>query len=557
MKTALLFLLAATLGWLLTNPGTHSTTGDPTATLPRSTGTRTQATSRHDDPRIREARKVTSYQDRVRHFIALISTIPVSEIPALHRSQSFTGLDPELENLFWSITSERWLAEDPRAFMTWATRLNYNRASTYFAHWTATDPSAATTFAKTLSPNEAHSLLAAAIKQNGKTNPDLAFQIATHHLDFLNLNSYQTRNILSTLANLDPTRFLALRDQLPPSIHNDLLHAHTASTLKSDFTGAISSLLDAGLGFRDLIDSSRYLDHREDFVALLSQHRHQLPQGWFKELLTTKPHLLNNAAGLKLLMDNPSALPLDESELQRLHSRLTQNYYDTKAAPELRQLLNGNFLPTNQKEKLLKTLLRHWNDNPTLLNSLLAGITDPNLQSLTTAVESIAAEANVYTTPKAPDLTDSASFISYLKERSGGYQRIPKWTPSEQAAAIVTYDQLPQSERLQIAANFSAISTDKTDFLRHILLDQANSPFPEANWPKPTIYSNFASTWAKSHPAKAAAFVEQLPPGDTRTQSAAVVVSRWNNYAPEEAQQWISTLPAADQQAIRTFLEEK
>lgn len=499
----------------------------------------------------------STYQDKARHVIALASSIPIPEIKDWHTNSYLDALDGDLEHLFSSITSERWLEDNPREFLTWSQTMNYERHDFFLAKWAETDPNAALSFLKTSSPGNFPSQFSSLLRTLTQTNPEIAFDLAAKHLPSMPASHYRN-NTLASLANLDPERALALRDTLPASLHFKTTIAIAGTLLKSDFSRSLQLLQEEKAGWEGLLqalDSGPYYESR----TALIENSSSLPAGWLEKIIERSPHnlILNNS--LALFDASPAELGVSETAYQKLLNNAQNTNFSKEVRPQLMNLINGTKLPLETRRAFLAKQIQNWEtDNPHGLRNWLSQIDDPSLHE--TADINLSAYNEQSVANATPNSNTPASLVKTLSYGINEPSTTSGWDATQVSQGIEAYQNLTPQEQ---AATFAALSRNargqqgNRQFEAAVYQHQASLPLPENSSERNQIIQNitiFSATWASKEPAKAASWAAQLPPGPSREWSLRNVARTWHSYSKSEVHSWFGTLPASDQITVAIFL---
>jgi hypothetical protein len=149
-------------------------------------------------------------QERLRAVIHLARTIPVSELARWYDSKWLKLQDRRDLAVFYEITRNRWLAEDPQGIMerartrNWNNFTNGNNFNEIANRWARSDPDGALAFVKTLgiAADQAR-FLSATLRSLAESRPTEVLSLAKTHLDPVR-DSHQWTEALRSLAKHHP-----------------------------------------------------------------------------------------------------------------------------------------------------------------------------------------------------------------------------------------------------------------------------------------------------------------------------------------------------------------
>ena len=135
----------------------------------------------------------------------------------------------------------------------------------------------------------------------------------------------------------------------------------------------------------------------------------------------------------------------------------------------------------------------------------------------------------------------------------------------EQARLGQAFQNLEGEEKTRLAsfaatARYAIDKSLKGDAIKYVLENpeaQKATNWDNDNQSQATKQaSQHALDLMKTDPARASAWVNSLPEGNTRLWAKKNLASNWNNYDPVGVQKWLNSQPANEQQAIETFLKK-
>lgn len=560
MKSAfplLSFLAALGIGWIFT-PAPKEKPSGKTELSTRSLHESDPEFASKGRERTGEIARLTTREEQVHQLIALASSIPVGDIAEWHRSDLINALDDDLETLFSRITSERWLEANPKEFMEWATMMNYRQADLHLAQWAINDPEGANDFVKGLPRSNRAYKISRMISEMAKSDPDLALKFLERNLlGSSNHDSYHLKSALTSFAKDHLEAILAARESWPKAARDQASTVIAGVLFKKDFAKGLSFLESEGLDWKSMANSND-----QNLAEALIKNRDQLPEGWLSKIIHQSSWAFISAKnGLALFESDPEALGLDSRSLANLAANAGIIPMTGKNPERLMAVINGGTISLETRQSILRSKIGSWADGDSDgLREWLGTLNDPELHAI--------ADQGLVEFDSQPDSKPSVadniakvvggSSLDYTLIRS-----ISRWTPAETGKAVAAFRSLsPQEQQATFTSLQMALNNAPSnfDFFKEVFAEAAKLPAPDDENNQMRTGQNFqrfSSSYANVEPAKAAEWASQLPEGSGRQSAIQGVVQAWKNYSPSEAESWIRTLPANDQDAARKGLEAR
>jgi len=556
--TCITFAVAFTLAWLFTPIPQTKASDSPGATASSRILSQKSVSSQRLVSAIASA---PSFEDQTHRVIALAYSIPVPELKNWHSHHSLKSLDRDLQQLFRSIVSERWLEADPAGFITWIRKLNNRREGFHLAKWAAKDPQGALTFLKD-SPNpEVPDHVTSLLGNLVRIDPDAAFSLA-EGIFASDLASYRFPKAVAILAKADLDRLLAMRSSWPDDLRERSTTAIASTFLTSDFPRALEILQSENGDWDDLVSALYLGSYRETQIALI-KNAQDLPSGWFAKIHKRNPTIFESSRSLDLLESSAEDLGINAETHQNLVKRLTNLRFGKESRPELMAHMNGSKLSTSSRKSLLYNQILHWDRRDREgLQAWLGQLTDPDLfETADSSLELFDRRLLTNT-----DFKNEPGLLinDWAKGHSGRLDVSQRWDEPQLKTAIDSFKNLPPAESQTafkaLFNHYNSHSEASTPFLAAICQHQAAQPLPEDFDQRHQVIWNitsFSAHWANREPAQAAAWAAQLPEGPSREWSLKNIARTWQGFSETETQAWLKTLPTSDQTIVRDFLEPK
>lgn len=554
--TTLTFLAAFALVWLLPSPSEPEPRDRPAPTQ-ESTRTRVSSSRVSTPALVARIASLSNHEDRVRQVIALASSLPLDQIKTWRNQAFLDSLDDDLEFLFSTITSHRWLEADPVAFLTWARENTPLRFYYYLEKSATADFTSTLTFLKSL-PGGLHQNtfpLERIFAHLAESNPSLAFKHVTES-PFLFQAPPNTRlRILMSLAAAAPQEFARLRQTWPESQRRASAPALASALLKNDFQSGLDFLASEDLGYSTLIDALNHTSSRKTLVSNLDK----IPAEWLRMIVDRNSNILTYANDIRIFDYDAEQLNLDESTFEKLLKAGSQSYFPASERPRILEILNNDSLPLGIAQNLLLRQILHWDrDDRRGLENWFDSITLPAVRDQ--ALDLL--ERNGLPEASSPAIAREPAELIAEHQSPLNAQPGP-WSSQQTREAIAAFQQLTREEKNEVfhhpvsasgAFPSRQLGTCPHEFAAAVHHDRLSHPMPDDPATNPEIIS-FASQWASESPAAAASWAASLPPGPTRDQALGQIAPAWQKYSPTETRNWINSLPSQDQATIRAAFD--
>lgn len=255
----------------------------------------------------------------------LAARLPVHEIEDWINKGCLRFLDNDLEELFRTITTQRWMEEDPATIAHFQVEKGWSSSTLtpYFEAWVKADPEAAVAYVR----SQQH--------RNKSIQSAVALAVALAQTDVLTalalIDEIRSRwsaqlswkEPLLRIARQDPQAVLQWIDRLPPNARKTGVSAVATAALETDFAWSIALLQREGLGWEGLKDA------RPNTSSLFLANLDKLPPEWITPLASTLTHG-NEIAWLELREHEF----LTSAQLKLIHEQAADRFYDLVLRPD-------------------------------------------------------------------------------------------------------------------------------------------------------------------------------------------------------------------------------
>jgi hypothetical protein len=504
--------------------------------------------------------------ERLRAVLHLAHTLPISEIHRWHDSE---WLKPQLGGafeIFWKITTDRWLAENPTEILQHAFKVAKYDIGELAARWARTDPTAAVAYLKSVQDKGKLKLLETPMLIHlAESLPDEVIGMARTSVKEVDFDPSNWERILESLANHHPG--LLQTAELPKVLKSNANAILARNRLTEDFAVEIARLLESPTGRTDF-SAIFSLSHLPDtFIRQLPTRLSKLPTDWNREIGGKLSSILTRNPELWIHHDF-QALGMTKSDAKNLLETAWQHLAWKKPKLFLADFANQDGIAASEYSSSLLTALKCLHDNsPEEAASWIAEhgsrITDEAIKSRIDELLSPREEQQSQTPtrtlldfltndslkidstfdPHALTNLDHES-LAYQKEIADAVSAMPIGKQSEIGYASLDYLEGGGLRSIQADLLAAMISAPPV----HVTTDQKSS----------IIYrtSVMVHQWVQDDALQAGRWSSQLPQGDARKWALRNVASSWMPNDPTGAMAWVERLPPADRTDIKEFLNE-
>lgn len=497
----------------------------------------------------------------MRATLRLALSLPVSEIERWHVGEWFGFHDSMDSNVFYQITRNRWLAEDPAGLMNHSLRYNSDTTSEMAGRWAKQDPAAALKFLEKMkSPADLQRIASAMAGPLAEADPAETIKNVLKLQSMLGAREgWAISQLIGELANHSPELLKSESAGWPASLRKIAETQGIVASLKRDFASGTAALRDASDGKTRFLTA---LESDSELIKEMAKNPNQLPPGWFAAAASANPHYLVYDDPAKWLRTDLAAMGFDEEQAKRLRGNAL-SYLGSKDPERALEMLAGDDLDANQRRNLLSSSISSLaRKDPAKAEQWAARLTDP--EEIAQAREAIeqAALGSPGKTPPSP-----ADWLVGLDGKDPNsmweYSRLTQsWDRGKVAAAVSELRELPDAQKSAIAAKLVAGGENGVPpELRAEAIAQMleNPPPAEPNRGEPNSMTRHASglvsSWGRKNPVAAGRWVNSLPSGEARLWAAKNLAAQWHEYEPAAARQWAAQLPADERQQVQEYLD--
>jgi hypothetical protein len=505
----------------------------------------------------------TTAAERLKATILLAQTLPVSELELWYERRWFEFKDGADSNVFYEITRERWLAEDPEGMMEVGLRKNWEVLHRMAGRWARTDPDRAIAYLEAQKdPTAGNRLRSSMIHSLAEQRPDWVLA----EIGRPDNNRIHWPSAMLMLAEQHPDKLAAAAVDWPAERRSQAEVALTTSRLKSDFNGEFGRLLGKADGAVLLAQAlNENYELSKQFSAGILSQIHRLPPEWL-ETLSQNHWNLTREDPERWLALNYEALGGNEKAADRFRmSALSQ--MASKQPDKVLEYLARNGL-TEGNSSILPNALRSLEKSApgsaaAWLDRLAGGPEQAELRAIL--------EVEMNPQPRGP-ATASALLdsLAALKSSPNSFwnfsNSLGQSSPAVQQEVIQSLNRMDPAERLEIARAVLPQGDSQLPLaLRAVLVDAALSAPPAAEeepgrnsrLSPSNAAANLGVAWVIEDPAAATRWAAQLPSGEARQWTLRNMAANWARHDVQAATGWVGSLPPADRQDVREYLEKQ
>lgn len=245
-------------------------------------------------------------EERLHHLVALANSIPIDQLKDWLTPSALASLDGSLRSLFLTLTCDRWLETAPADLIRWNSYTDLIDAHQYLARWLLADRDSATSYLHT-QPTGSHPgySMSQSIQNLAKLDFHLALDLAVEQFAKLPTQEHWRNATFVALAEQDLPALISLSSSLPEAAQEMIRPAIVASLLKSDFSSAISYLLDCDDGPEQLLAFGDIMGS-DSFTNALVTNLDKLPDGWLQKILEKQGRLSRDLENHLNTINDPS-----------------------------------------------------------------------------------------------------------------------------------------------------------------------------------------------------------------------------------------------------------
>jgi|694.fasta_scaffold98531_3 hypothetical protein len=569
MKTTILpitmILLGGAIGFLSAPNGPIHAEEESTRLSPRKARDRSRSSSHAVPPdiaeKLRPIHTAKNPAERLRAVIHLANTLPIGELTKWYDAKWLTLQDGGDLNVFYEITRNRWIAEDPGGILDRARLKNWTSLGEITTRIAQTHPDFALEYlAAVKNPSDRTNLLANMARGLAENRPEALLHLATTQFDSTQ-GTYTWTSAFLAIAKSQPG--LLENPALPPALRN-LARTSLASTrLEANFGAELSSLLKSPTGLMDLTSILEDYNFSRKHASSLLDHINQLPPDWLNHLAQKSYYLvqknpaswintdlealgMHETAAKDLKQRAWQQLASDEpSEFFALHNKLNHDTIESQANNISNALRALTWKNAEEAQEWLDYYLARTDDEDArkiLQDSVSQADTSEKLdpESLRERLKDANNDAGQLS--NLPYDLSNAGPLVMQEFRSS----LTNMTTEEQAKFGRNYAEHDLS-RFPIDIQANLIEA----MIQH-LPDEPTENLERRIWFQA---SQLATSWGTEDPVAASRWVTQLPAGEPRQWALRNLATSWMPYEPTAAEAWLKKLPAADQTDVRQFLE--
>jgi hypothetical protein len=560
-------VLGTIAGWFsATNPAEETSKTEPTRLSPRQERDRSRTKSLAIPPdiaaRLAPIHAARSPEERLRAIIHLARTIPVSELHRWYDAKWLKFQDGGDLNVFYEITRNRWLTEDPTGIMERALAKDWSNFGELANRWARTDPDTALAYFQSIkNPADRKRFEQSMVAALAATRPDEVLRMIDGFID-PNQGDYHWIGALKALADHHPG--LLESADLPHNLRDTARTMLVRSRLERDFNGEFNRLIASPDGHADFLKAINDHDIATKFSKELLAQIHRFPADWFNVLASQSHFLTRDNAEAWLELDL-QALGMTETNSNNFRNTAWQLLAQTNPSKVLESLTDLESPTDRNIDSYLTIALRTLNrKSPEEAAQWLAHYESrTDNESLKQQLQqAMASDAQARQKPTAESLlqnfqqstTERSSLFSLQNE----YQNAPPDVQKEFTNSILAMEpeSLSQIGYSNESYHFNRFPTAlQANLINSMIEHPPAEATPEQQRNLITNASTLAIKWVIEDPGAASRWVAQLPVGEPRQWALRNVALNWMPYDPIRSEAWLKQLPASDQADVQEFLE--
>lgn len=569
MKTTILpiamILLGGAIGFLSVPNGPIHAQEESTRLSPRKARDRSRSTTHAVPPEIAEKLRpihtAKNPAERLRAVIHLANTLPIGELAKWYDAKWLTLQDGGDLNVFYEITRNRWIAEDPGSILDRARLKNWSNLGDITTRIAQTNPDFALEYLETVkNPSDRKNLLANMAQGLGESRPEALLHLAATQFDSTQ-GTYTWASAFLAIAKSQPG--LLENPALPPELRNLARTSLTSTRLEANFGAELSNLLKSPTGLSDLTAILEDYNFSRKHSSSLLDHLAQLPPDWLNHL-GQRSYYLGQKDPASWITTDLEALGMIESTAKDLRQRAWQQLASGTPSEFFALYNKLNKEPIESQINAISNALRTltWKNQGQAqewLDYYLARTDDENTRKI---LRDSVSQADT------SEKLDPESLRERLKDANndaGQLSNLPydlsNAGPQVMQEFRSSVTSMTTEEQAKFARNYSEhdLSRFPIDIQANLIEAMIQHPpdEPTENLERRIWYqaSQLATSWGTEDPVAASRWVTQLPAGEPRQWALRNLATSWMPYEPAAAEAWLKKLPAADQTDVRQFLE--
>ncbi len=584
------FVAAAFAGWHLAGGPALSSAAKGSADAVAENGKSAKSTERKDRSmrqegppqearrKIAAIRAIKSPQERMRATIALAQSLPASELGEWIDKRWFIS-EPGFDlTLFNKIVNQRWQTEDPQGKLKLALESGENYSSSALQGWAKQDPAAVLAWFKE-NPNLA--LESQTLSEIAKADPALAFS-RLRELMMQNPNDvwggYYVNQALKEIAGKSPQTLTAALDGLPNRLRRQVEGMLLAKRLGEDPAGEIRNLTQNPDGLKSL--QGAMSQGGEDWSKISDSILGQLtslPESWRQQLSQGQMNVISPQNAEKWLSADLAGAGFTPEQAKSVRMMAVQQMVYEKPERAI-QMMAQLDLGGSERESMISNLFAYGRE-PEKVEALLALLpSDEDRKTANNALSESGLRGGVLEEIKAETPAEWFEAAQAFNPYSGNSyyfeEALSKWDKSKQAEFIAEFRKLPEEQKRNAALamtgdgdNLGGNPEMKAEALRYLLSLPPAAPPEPADTESSGMFqmqrqqdysyaaSSFAVHWSMKDPDEATQWVQTLPDGDGKLWVQKNLAANWTKYDPEATQQWLATLSPTSRTEIEKFMK--
>lgn len=566
------FCTAALTGWWQVNLTEVPADADRAAVPTRSNRPARPSlqTSRKDVPDhvrrlLAPLRAARTPEERQRAAIHLALALPVAELAAWYDAKWYPAGDGMDSVVFYGITRQRWLDEDPAGYLNHALVKQLSDTYSAGAQWTSRDPEAALKWLHDLTDPRDFNRMAGTVYRNlAKVRPALALAEILQVQRRIGVADGTVDAMLESLADNSADALQKAVSNWPTELSQLANRALMRGLLKRDFAAGIAELRGRSDGRAHFLHA---LGRNPNLgIALLDQVE-ALPSGWFAGVVEQGSiYSMIGDYPARWLEKDLAALGLGEESANEFRSIALSVLAAKDPAAAFTALEKSELNPQLRQgtwDSIFRQLARK---NPTAARAMMTQLSNPD--AIARCEQALAPPKPDGQLPKPPTPTEWLTNLAKPEPDPRMYVPSDIWDRSAIAEARSCFAQLPDDQKARAARDISmeiagsnmgnAMTELQADAFRWMLENPSATP---NSWVGPSSEvrllrsaSDLAATWAQDDPQAASRWATTLPPGETRLWVMKNVARQWAEYQPSAAAAWAKSLPPSERAEVVAHL---
>lgn len=550
-----LFVVSGLVGWSLAPSPREvdSQMADLPAPTPSSRSMARSSRSggpSHEDARMNEIRESKNEGERMRMAIEFAKSLPLEKAGKWLNGGLFRKREGYALALFTKILEQRWSREDPDGYLVWKFENGRDVSKEEIARLAESNPEKLLAKIRLIHDPD---VLGQAIANLAKARPDLVLaELAKMNVAQL-VHSGKLGEVFGELAKSDLAGLQSAVDGLPFTLQGEAEKAIFGHLLARDFAGTLPKLLDLPNGLE--IFMGNYGDFRNFRQSLLESFS-SLPKAWQNRLEEGGGYDFTGGMNDEEILSTDwesyglSGTQMGEIKGDSLFSVIREN---KEEALELFQNANLNEAGRRRFLEMLS-----WNDGAEIIEGLMPHLETADRDFITKKMEN------------EPKFSDPTKDLKTAADFSEALAKVDHQVFTRYASSMQGWN---AEQKAQFQTDYAAMQGEKRHRVTAMLagaadLEMRASAVSEilgnevarevAGWDEnraASIASTFAVELFNQDVDRGATWVSGLPDGDARTWVAKNLAANWKRYDSAAAEKWVNSLPAGEQGAVRSFLE--